>query len=64
MSRHCLMIRLLWRISLMTHDVPVVDVAVLAERHVEIHLIIGGIGLDLAQIVVHARTAERTPVRP
>ena len=43
----------------MRHDIPVVHVAVLAERHIELDLVVCGVGLYLAQVVVHTGAAKR-----
>ena len=41
------------------HQVAVVGVAGGADRHVELHLVVGGVGLVLADVARHARAAQR-----
>ena len=43
------------------YEVAVVGVARLADRHLEIHLVVRGVGLVLPDIVFHARSAKRRP---
>ena len=43
--------------------VPVVCVAVLADRHAPLALAVRGVGLELAQVIVHAGPAQRRPAQ-
>ena len=49
---------LAWRISSHAHQIAVVAVAVDADRHVEVHLVVDVVGLLLAQVPLDARAAQ------
>ena len=46
------------------HQVAVVDVAVRAERHLEVEAVVDEVRLRLADVVVHADAAQAGPVSP
>ena len=46
------------------HQVAVVGVAGGADRHVELHLVVGGVRLVLADVARHARAAQRRAAQP